>query len=177
MGRALAHDLGSDDRDLRAARGCMAHRPLRQPVLQRASDASATTSTGRSFTCPPQTTSSIRLLPVSLFIYRECVFFNVGSEGSLPGPENRNSIRPSCTHGLGSVLVLGIREGGHVGAMATAYRRQDFADVLRRCGHPELADEALRDLPDPVDIDQVRTWEMEHGVYVSELISEMGGSP
>lgn len=59
----------------------------------------------------------------------------------------------------------------------TTYRRQDVADVLRRCGHPELADEALRDLPDPVDIHQLQTWETEHGVYQTELISEMGGSP
>jgi hypothetical protein len=59
----------------------------------------------------------------------------------------------------------------------TTHRRQDVADVLRRCGHPELADTALRDLPDPVGIDQLQTWAMDHGVYQTELISEMSGSP
>jgi hypothetical protein len=32
-------------------------------------------------------------------------------------------------------------------------------------------------LPDPVDIDQVQAWEMEHGLTRDELISELGGSP
>jgi hypothetical protein len=41
-------------------------------------------------------------------------------------------------------------------AMTISYRKQDVADVLLRCGHPELADEALLHLPDPVDIDQVQ---------------------
>ena len=35
------------------------------------------------------------------------------------------------------------------------YPRQDFAALLRKTGFPEIADEALRVLPDPVDKDQV----------------------
>jgi hypothetical protein len=31
--------------------------------------------------------------------------------------------------------------------------RQDVVDMLRRTGFPELAEEALRVLPDPVDLD------------------------
>lgn len=61
--------------------------------------------------------------------------------------------------------------------MATAYSRQEFADILRRCGYRKLADEASRDLPDPVDVDQLQTWEMEHGVYHTELISKIEGGP
>ncbi len=35
------------------------------------------------------------------------------------------------------------------------YSRQYVADSLRRQGFPELADIALRELPDPVDIEQL----------------------
>jgi len=44
-------------------------------------------------------------------------------------------------------------------------------------GLPELAEEALRDLPDPVDIDQVGIWGMQHGITRDDVISRMGGSP
>ncbi len=36
------------------------------------------------------------------------------------------------------------------------YSRQDVADVLRHAGFSELADEASRVLPDPVDLDQLQ---------------------
>ena len=41
----------------------------------------------------------------------------------------------------------------------------------------EMADEALRDLPDPVDREQVAAWAVTYGINVDELISRMGGSP
>jgi hypothetical protein len=44
-------------------------------------------------------------------------------------------------------------------------------------GLPELAEEALRDLPDPVDVDQLGTWGMRHGITRDDVISRMGGSP
>ncbi len=40
-----------------------------------------------------------------------------------------------------------------------------------------MADEALRDLPDPVDSEQVAAWTVSHGINMGELISRMGGSP
>jgi hypothetical protein len=55
--------------------------------------------------------------------------------------------------------------------------RQSVIDVLNRLGYTQLAEEALRDLPDPVDANQVGTWGMEHGLSRDELISQMGGSP
>jgi hypothetical protein len=61
--------------------------------------------------------------------------------------------------------------------MAITYRKQDIADILRRCGYWEVADEALRDLPDPVDLDQIEAWEAEHGITHDQLISQLGGSP
>lgn len=57
------------------------------------------------------------------------------------------------------------------------YSRQQVADTLRRCGFPELADEASRVLPDLIDRDQLEEWGVEHGVTINDLISHMGGSP
>jgi len=57
------------------------------------------------------------------------------------------------------------------------YRRQDIVDGLRRMGLPEVAEEALRDLPDPVDVDQLGIWGMRHGITRDDVISRMGGSP
>ena len=55
--------------------------------------------------------------------------------------------------------------------------RQHVVDVLRRAGLPEMADEALRDLPDPVDREQVAAWAVPYGINMGDLISRMGGSP
>jgi hypothetical protein len=58
------------------------------------------------------------------------------------------------------------------------YSRQSVVDVLNRLGYRELADEASRDLPDPVDINQLEEWCGQHGVpNMEQLISRMGGSP
>ena len=57
------------------------------------------------------------------------------------------------------------------------YSRQDVVDVLNRLGYTQLAQEASRVLPDPVDADQVSTWGMQHGLSRDDLISQMGGSP
>jgi hypothetical protein len=55
--------------------------------------------------------------------------------------------------------------------------RQHVVDMLRKAGLPEMADEALRDLPDPVDRDQAAAWGVKAGINLGELISRMGGSP
>lgn len=52
-----------------------------------------------------------------------------------------------------------------------------MVDRLRCVGFPELADEALRELPDPVDSDRIWAWSMGHGVNKDDVISHMGGSP
>ena len=57
------------------------------------------------------------------------------------------------------------------------YSRQHVIDLLNRLGYTELAEEASRVLPDPVDADQVSTWGMQHGLSRDDLISRMGGSP
>ena len=55
--------------------------------------------------------------------------------------------------------------------------RQDVVDVLRRTGLPELAEEALRVLPDPVDLDYAAVVLQSYGVTKDELIDRMGGRP
>ena len=55
--------------------------------------------------------------------------------------------------------------------------RQFVVDILRRTGFPEAADEAMRALPDPVDVDDVATWGAKYGITKDELVSRMGGSP
>ena len=57
------------------------------------------------------------------------------------------------------------------------YSRQHVIDVLKTLRRPDLADEASRDLPDPVDVDQLVPWMLQHGLSRDEMISRMGGSP
>jgi hypothetical protein len=57
------------------------------------------------------------------------------------------------------------------------YSRQHVIDLLNRMGYRELADEASRVLPDPVDIDRAQTWLMRHGLSHDDLVNRMGGSP
>jgi len=67
--------------------------------------------------------------------------------------------------------------------IAMQHSRRDVVDlanvvgVLRRCGFSQLADEASRDLPDPVDVDRLVAWGMRHGVSMNDMVSQMGGSP
>ena len=57
------------------------------------------------------------------------------------------------------------------------YSRQYMIDLLHHAGLPELADQAARELPDPVDSEQLEAWEMQHGISRDDLISRFGGGP
>jgi hypothetical protein len=57
------------------------------------------------------------------------------------------------------------------------WSRQYVVDELNRMGYTELAVEASRDLPDPVDINRLEEWCMQHGLSRDDVISRMGGSP
>ena len=57
------------------------------------------------------------------------------------------------------------------------YSKQHVLDVLHTLQRPDLADEASRDLPDPVDINRLEEWCLEHGLSQDDVISRMGGSP
>jgi hypothetical protein len=61
--------------------------------------------------------------------------------------------------------------------VAVQLTRQHVVDVLRTARLPEMADEALRDLPDPVDSEQVAAWGVAHGLNMGDLVSRVGGSP
>jgi hypothetical protein len=55
--------------------------------------------------------------------------------------------------------------------------RQHVVDILREAELPEMADEAMRDLPDPIDSEQAAALAVPYGINMGELISRMGGSP
>ena len=55
--------------------------------------------------------------------------------------------------------------------------RKDVVDVLHTLRYPELADEAARDLPDPVDFNRLENWAIQHGLSRDAIVSQMGGSP
>ena len=52
-----------------------------------------------------------------------------------------------------------------------------MVDTLRHWGLGQLADEASRALPDPVDMDKLEAWAMQNGVSRDDMISWFGGSP
>ena len=54
------------------------------------------------------------------------------------------------------------------------YSRQHVVDLLRQAGWSDLADEASRTLPDPVDVTQLEAWGIRHGVSVEDMKSRFG---
>jgi hypothetical protein len=48
---------------------------------------------------------------------------------------------------------------------------------LDEAGHPEVAEEPDRSLPDPVELEIAAEVGMRYGITRDELISRMGGSP
>ena len=57
------------------------------------------------------------------------------------------------------------------------YSRQWVVDTLRRLGYRQVADEALRVLPDDMDLKQLQEFGDRRGISRDELTSRMGGSP
>ena len=57
------------------------------------------------------------------------------------------------------------------------YSRHEVVAMLRKAGFPETADEAMAELPDPVDLQRVAEWAMRRGITRDILISQLGGSP
>jgi hypothetical protein len=55
--------------------------------------------------------------------------------------------------------------------------RQHVVDILRMVALPDLAEEALRALPDPVEYNRAERFLAQHGLTKDELISRRGGSP
>lgn len=57
------------------------------------------------------------------------------------------------------------------------FTRQHVVDILRTAGLRELAEEAHRVLPDPIEYNHAARFLAEYGITKDELISRMGGSP
>jgi hypothetical protein len=55
--------------------------------------------------------------------------------------------------------------------------RQWLVNTLRRLGYAEAADDAVRELPDPVSLEEVTKFADRYGISRDEVISQMGGSP
>jgi hypothetical protein len=55
--------------------------------------------------------------------------------------------------------------------------RQHVVEILRMAALPELAEEARRVLPDPVEYHFAERFLAQYGITKDELISIMGGSP
>ena len=55
--------------------------------------------------------------------------------------------------------------------------RHHVVDILRTAGLPELAEEAHRVLPDPVEYDEAARFLAQYGITKDVLISRVGGSP
>ena len=55
--------------------------------------------------------------------------------------------------------------------------RQHVVDILRIAALPEVAEEASRLLPDPVEYDRAERFLAQYGITKDELISRRGGSP
>ncbi len=55
--------------------------------------------------------------------------------------------------------------------------KQWVVNMLRRLGYTEAAEEAERELPDPVSMEQLRKFGDLHGISRDELVHRMGGSP
>jgi hypothetical protein len=80
--------------------------------------------------------------------------------------------------GRGGLAELSSNQGTlPEGLVAMALDRQWVVDMLRRLGYENEAEEAARDLPDPVDQEQLIKFGDRHGISAAELTSRMGGSP
>jgi hypothetical protein len=58
-----------------------------------------------------------------------------------------------------------------------AQDKQWFVGTLRRLGYTEAADEAERELPDPVSTDELIKFADRFNISRDEVMSQMGGSP
>lgn len=57
------------------------------------------------------------------------------------------------------------------------YTKQEIIDRLRRAGFREAADQAMLELPDPIDEQTLEDWAMKRGITKDAIMSAMGGSP
>ena len=58
-----------------------------------------------------------------------------------------------------------------------AIHKRDVVESLLGWGYPQLADEALRDLPDPIDLNKLQEWMPRRGFSHDDLVSHLGAAP
>jgi hypothetical protein len=58
-----------------------------------------------------------------------------------------------------------------------SHDRQWLVNTLRRLGYPQAAEDAARELPEQVSLEEVRKFADRHGLSRDEVVSRMGGSP
>lgn len=58
-----------------------------------------------------------------------------------------------------------------------AYSRKWVVEILRHIGYSQAADEALRVLPEHVELKELQEFGDKYGISRDELTSRMGGSP
>jgi hypothetical protein len=60
---------------------------------------------------------------------------------------------------------------------STKHSKQHVIDLLNRHGYTQLAEEASRELRDPVDVDRISAWLMQHGLGFLAPASAQKASP
>jgi hypothetical protein len=60
---------------------------------------------------------------------------------------------------------------------AMSHDRQWLVDTLRRLGYTQAAEDAARELPEQVSLEEVEKFADRYGISRDEVISRMGGSP
>ena len=58
-----------------------------------------------------------------------------------------------------------------------AQDRQWLVDSLRHVGLTQAAEDAERELPEQVSLEEIQQFADRHGISKDEIISRMGGSP
>jgi hypothetical protein len=58
-----------------------------------------------------------------------------------------------------------------------SHDRQWLVDTLRRLGYPQAAEDAARELPEQVSLEEVQKFADRQGLSRDEVVSRMGGSP
>ncbi len=58
-----------------------------------------------------------------------------------------------------------------------SHDRQWLVNSLRRLGYAQAAEDAARELPDQVSLEEIQKFADRHGISRDEVISRMGGSP
>ena len=93
-----------------------------------------------------------------------------GIDGQSSAGHHSEGCRPAEVQRQGVNLKTGLVV--HMG-----YSRQWLVNLLRGVGYLEEADEALRVLPDDIDLKQLQEFGARHGISRETLTDRMGGSP